>query len=917
LFDQQTPAVNPFSLFALDSDSVIAQSDPDFRGRERDIPTDAWDAFAANQYDQQDLLNGSFATFRGYYAANVPQLPKRLRCLASWIADVANQPAAVWWAVRQEFLHPDILKRMEQELERRHDEFGPALASAWHYLLEARSHSRDDSKRDWFGLKRDIDRGGWNAAVLRRFSAITRPYLKVGPALTYRAAPPAKDEECHLRDLVRLEVECPVPPHDADIPDAWLASVISEQRKNIELALQISEEVDDMHRFHISPIEPDSRPDISDYGRTHGISGCVAMFASLFDRLIALNVRMAKKEYASWPTGDDTVFARLRIWASGKQQLTTPHAFAQVVLQVSDDVFWSSDHQRDLLIVLARRWGEFSTQDKKRVENRLLVGPKQWEGQDDAVYKKYRAWSVLNRLQWLADNQCEFTFDFAKEMEKHRAVAPDWRPEYADRAAESREPRGGFVTTITDHDALLHGPIGEVLSTAQALSGRSHDNRLEESDPFAGLCLERPKRAYLSLAHAARKAEYPEWAWNTFLYSPALKKDEPRCSAVIAARICRLPDSALQVLFYPTTMWLKGVSKSLPKECPETFWKLVSRLIDVLSKVPACGRSAISGERRNWVDRAINSPPGHLAQAILQSSDHEPIDTSIKSSAAWLGNIERLLSLTGDPRRFAIAVVAHHLDWLHRRVPDWTERHLLAILEGDDHQDREALLAGFLWNPRVSSSDLYLRLKPSIFALVKERGEVQESHLPTLASFLLKGWIESAENKDARLMSNDEFRELLLHGGNSFRSHVIWHFQDGLDTPEDSERRTWSTRANLFLREVWPRQKAVKNAEMTISLCELLLASNESFPMLVDCVLPLLAKLTRNNTFRWHWRNESIDLINTHPRLVLRMLDIILPDDVSEWPFGIAEALDKIGEADHTLTSDPLWQHLMRKWKSR
>jgi hypothetical protein len=142
---------------------------------------------------------------------------------------------------------------------------------AWRYLLEARERIDDEPRREWYDLKREIDREGWGPAAIRRFTAITCPY------------------------------------------------------KNIELAVRLCEEVGDMHWFHISPIVPDDRPDISDFGRTHGLSGCVMQFASLFERLIELDVPKARQEFSAWPTDDDTAFSRIRLWAGGKPKLATPH----------------------------------------------------------------------------------------------------------------------------------------------------------------------------------------------------------------------------------------------------------------------------------------------------------------------------------------------------------------------------------------------------------------------------------------------------------------------------------------------------------------------------------------------------------------------------------------------------------------
>jgi len=917
--DPESPVIDPFTLYGLDSDTTPERRDPGSHFGTRDIPSDAWDAFVANSLDRQNLSDENFPAMRGHYATQMPRLSRRLGCLGAWIANVANQPAAVWWAATQKPLHPGIRECIEWGLERLHDNIGPVILKAWRYLLEAWQRNEDDPQRDWYDLKREIGRQGWGPAAIRRLTAITCPCVKASPAIMSNIVPPKKDADLRLRDLVRLEVECPIPPYDADIPDEWLEQVIRGLRKNIELAAQLCEEVDDTQRLHISPLAPDARPDISGYGRTHGLSGYVIWFASLFERLMELDVSKARREFSAWRTDDDTALSRLRLWAAGKPELATPHVFYQVVRGLSDDAFWSHDHQRDLLLVLAKRWGELSKTSRKQIEDRLRQGPAQWEGEDDATYQEHRAWATLERLRWLADNKCAFSFDVEQEIAKRRPAAPKWKPEYAEHAADSREMRGGFVATITEHAVLLPEPIGSILSKARQLSGRTEGNTLEERDPFAGLCAERPARAYLALTWAARRNDYPEWAWKKFLLSPGREKDKPKFSAIIAERLCRMPDEALLKLLYPSTWWLRKVSKPLSTEYPGSFDKATSRLIDLLHHVPSEGRSAViaTSRGRDWVTEALNSPAGHIAQAVLEDTRLEAIHDHVTPSANWVRQLARLLALSGDPRRHAVAIISHHLGWLHRLLPGWTEQHLLSVLDTEDEEDREALWDGFLWNPRVTSAALYLRLKPGLITLVKERDSLREGHVQVLSYRVMLGWLAPGAEKEERWISNAEFRDVLWHGGDDFRSQILWQVERGLNDKEESSRREWSARALELFQHVWPRQRAVKNRAMSIRLCEVLLSNSESFPELVDVVLPLLTKITRGIGLYLHLRDEVNDIIEKHPERLLTLLHVVLSDEVSDWPYGIGDVLEKIGAADSSLLSDTRLQELKRKWSAR
>ena len=804
---------------------------------------------------------------------------------------------------------------IEWRLSRSQEGIDPRVHKLWFYLLEAWGYPPADSRRDWYDLKRDLDRDGWSLGSVRRFVAFCEPSLKLGPGLMSRSVPPTPDEEYRESELAQVEVECPVPPEDADIPDEWLHHVVRGLRTCLDAAARLCSEVNDYHGHHISPIEEDDRPDISDYERTHGISGFVIGFATLFKRLVAEDKRRAIEEFLAWPQDDEIAFARLRFWASGKSEVATPDEFAQVILALSDEVFWSPYHQRDLLVVLAKRWSELQDELRSDIESRILHGPSRYDGEEDELYTERVAWSVLERLQWFATNECQFSFDLDSEIARRRPDAPNWKPEFAEHAADSREMGAGFVATDTEHSALLYGPIGAILAKASEVSGRSTSNHLLENNPFAGLSLERPKRAYLALAYAARGNECPDWAWRTFLDSDSREQDSAAFSAVIASRLARLPNESVAMLLHPATWWLQKISKSLSTGFPDVLDRVVQRLIDVMAADPKTESSAVgdSGRARDWVMEAINSPVGHLVRVTFDDSRYQEVATV----HLGLGPIAQCLSLPGDLRRHAIAIATHHLQWLHANANEWTEQRLLTILESDDVEDQEAFWAGFFWNPRVSSPALFLRIKNGLLAVAKDGTHSREGHFQSLACLLLTGWASTAKNADRRWVDNAELRDVLLHGGDQLRSHVLWQFERAFRDGDVDRREEWRNRAYEFFEKVWPRQRSVKTPEMTVRIVHVLVAHSDGFGKLIDLVSPLLTTIRDATSIHIHFRDEVKQLIEAHPERFLHLLQIVLPDEVRYWPYGINDALNMIVEADEALLSDARFLELRRRWNSR
>ena len=911
------PIPIPFDVYGLDSDQFPDRGEHTEHSVTTKFPEKAWSAFDLNKRDHDGCGSNEFTTFRGPNASEVPNLPKRLRYLAWWIAEVADQPASVWWAVRQEALHPSIGQWIARRLSQSADHFNPIMHSAWRGFLESTEELQTESRREWYDLQSHIKREGWNRATLRKFSAFSLPLLKATPGLLSDVVAPSYDSECRLSELVRLEVEYSFPPSDIVIPDEYLERVVRGFRTNLEIASQLHAEFDEMRFHRICPLIPDPSPDISDYERTHGLSGYVVWFASLFERLLEIDLPNAKREFAAWRNDDDPVFCTLRIWACGKPALITPHGLSKIFKSLSDKMFWDSGRQRDLLTVLATRWGQLSENVRQSIENRLLKGPPPWDGEDEKSYLEHKAWMSLQRIEWMATQGCEFTFDVAAEIESLKLSAPRWVPEYARSAADSREIRGGWIQTNTEHTILLDQPLNSVLSKAQELSGRVRDGRLEENDPFAGLCEAHPVRAYLALASAARRGEYPAWAWDKFLKDiNGREKDSQKLSAVIAERLCRTPDASLHDFIYASTWWLQRVSVTLSQSYPNSFDKAISRFVELLPRLPAIERSNRDddGRNRDWVMDAINSPSGHIAQAILEDSRlRTTIDAEV-STHKWLSHLTKLLAIDGDSRRYAIVIISHRLSWLYHVVPAWTEEHLLVLLDAESGEDQAAIWAGFSRHPKIYGKALYSRLKPSLLALAKTGGRSRRGHIQSLASVILRGWTAGNQDGAARWLSNEEMRDAILHGGDEFRSQVLWQLEWGLKDKEEGNRKKWMSDSKEFFQHVWPRQKVVKGPSMSVRLCETLFANEHAFGELVDTVTPFLTTITSGHL---HLDDEARAIADKHPEKVLSLLMVVLSESVSEWPYGADDFLDRIGQADTLLLSDARYRELRRRWDSR
>lgn len=767
-------------------------------------------------------------------------------------------------------------------------------------------------------MKAAIDKDGWNHTTIRKFAAINRPYLKAEQYSWGRPKPPEWKKDIKISDMLGLDVEYPDTSNYAEIPNEWLIFAVRELRKNLEYVLHIETEIGGYGLNNISPIIPDNMPDVDRYGRAHGLSGSVISFSVLFERLIKFDITSAKQEFEAWPIKDDTIFSRLRIWASGKSELVSAQAFGQIIAELSDDAFWNYYHQRDLMLVLAQRWGDLHEQKQKEIENRLLQGRAKRDNEDDAKFEESNAWNSLNRLHWLANNGCEFTFDLDTKTKKLQSLATEWKPEYAEKGAESMEGRGGTVKTETEYSALLDEPLDSILTKALELSGRKEDFLIDK-DPFAGLSADYPNRAFLALSYEAKRGKYPEWAWHTFLNAKARKSDKPKFSAFIAERISRYPDNAVAEFIYPASDWILNISSNLASSFPQTFDRIMSKIINVLRLQPPGSNSAIvrGNKEPDWTMEAINAPVGKVAQALMSDSRKDNLKNASGFPTVWLAYIDELLGLKDDFHRHALVIFAFNMNWFYANDQIWTEANMLSILDKGDESDRNAIWSGFFWGAKVPNQKLYMRMKSNLIAITKQRSLSRRGNGEVLAGIILAGWGSTHEKTGERYISNAEMHNILLYTDDEFRSRILWQVERWSGDKENGTDEKWSVMLLELLRDVWPRQKSVKTPKISARLCELAFSNAERFQEMAEIVLPLLTTIDRD-CFALHNLSKSKDNIaDLYPLQTLAILYAVLPDNVSAWPYGTEAKLDRIGEADESLKNDERLLELNRKWNSR
>lgn len=897
---EESELFDPFGALGLGSDPIPdADAGDDFL-RNRKVPPEALDVFALNRGDLDDTGDGAKAGLRGGNAHQTAPLPPRLNSLGIWLQRIAHQPIALWWAGHQAALHPDVVRSIESWLRQDPERFPEAIRKQWRWLIAARADVRPDPDMVRYDIEAQARQEGWSASLVRSYIDLYKPQLTASKAYGVRHPlfwedPPEK--------LVHLDVEYPRPHDGLPIPDEHLAYAVSLFRGHLELAVALERELtgDDHIHFEHTRADDNGPPLTED---EFGIRCPIVILQQLMARLHALDPTAARAEVMRWLATDPYVFARMRIWASANR-LIDPDEGAAILLALSDELFWSTHHQRDLLYAVRDLWPDLSSESRIAIEQRLLTTTYPWNEEVRGGPSRAGAHHRLSRLHWLVSQGITFGFDVDAEFASLRQIDPEWSTQIGDHTADSHAPEVYSIETDTAPDAIIDTPIPLILSAAQEAGRRvdffDHIQRV----PFRGLAEQRPLRALAALTFVARSGEAPISAWSAFLYADARLKDPARMIKLISGRLCQLPLPLLGGIANPVSEWMQRIGHRLYRDAAAVLPMLWTRLVAAL---------ALDGENRphradqSWADDALNAPVGRLVRLLMD--DPMKADRVVGGGfpEIWTARANQLLALPGDRRRHALVMLGNQYNWLFNIDPKWAEQALLSAINADDG-DGDAMWDGIFWSARIPSRSLFGRIKPGLVARAR-RPAMRRKNNEVIAGMLLSGWGGEADAPEpARLLTDVELREILIHADDELRGQLLWH----LGHWSNNVQTRWPERLIPFLRDVWPKQRALRNPSISARLVDLALGSGDQMPAVVAVILPRLVP-ARSTSMRMMLMTSGPEPHPAHryPNAMLDLLWAVLGDDPQLWPYKIEDTLALLAN-DPEVGSDSRLSELRRR----
>jgi hypothetical protein len=92
-----------------------------------------------------------------------------------------------------------------------------------------------------------------------------------------------------------------------------------------------------------------------------------------------------------------------------------------------------------------------------------------------------------------------------------------------------------------------------------------------DGDDWQALCQSNPQRALDGLEAKAKKGEWPDWAWNPFLWATQ-KLDSPDSIALVGKLLLTFPDKDFPKIASTASWWLNERAKALDDNLLWPLW---------------------------------------------------------------------------------------------------------------------------------------------------------------------------------------------------------------------------------------------------------------------------------------------------------------------------------------------------------
>lgn len=899
---------DPRAAYGLDDDLIDITEDDRRQGISNDNLL-VWCDGDDNPHD--------FHRLGGRQADGFETIPKRLEHLITWISKSIDSPVLAWWAIRQNGLHPQLLKEFDWQIEHSKT-LHERARHIWNLILE---HHRDPRNRqsnfDWFDFKIRINVEGWTASVLREFRRVAAPRLAINSPYGLRQVRPpwVTWEKIRFSDLGQFEVVLLEQYNEyLDVPDDLLPQVFRILEEQLTVASGLLADIETVY-FQTPTCYPAREVD----GREHTTVGTEAFtwFVQLFDRMAKKWPELANAYATTWPTTDRFFFRKLRLYAFSKADALDADRVAKEVLSLDQEAFWDRDVARELLFLLVDRWREFSQEDRNQLTDRILIGPDQLSCWSDEEYPGWRDKYAAKYARYIELQGCKLTADRSERLAEMIRGILGWDNDWATSMVIERGSHAGWVGMDEKPDAVLDLPVNEVVSRAKKELKRDFGS-FTDRRPFTGLVKANPRKALSALTIAGKAGDYPEVFWSSIIND--LPADiTPRLRRIFLNRIARLPHAVIVELRYTLGPWLENKLVAVLEFDDELGWAVYDHIVDSILRDGAEAVKSGLGEAyqggkviqlsRRTIDHAINSPVGRFTAALFNAVTGKKQEAGSLIPGYIKSRAERLFAAPGEGSDHAVSIASSKLNRLMSVDPDWTTERLIPMLTFK-HPASEPAWSGFLHCGRVPCPPLSEIIKPLLLNIFPRIEGFSWDRDPAKIAAQWLGYMRVFHPDEPSGLTRSEMRSVLRAMSDDTRNQFIfWLGQVG-----QKNENGWVKHVTPLINEDWPRESQYRTSTSMRAWIGLLNDTGGSFPAVYEAVKKFLVPVEADDYLFYRFTREisgekSVTVL--FPEVTLDLLNRATPQVLTRPLYGLPSVLELIAETKPDLISDPRYLRLI------
>ena len=830
-------------------------------------------------------------------------MPLRLRHLMGWVIRSADSPITAWWVARKYDIHSSHLVAMRRVLGK-NDNLHPEALQTWDLIrkmiTDQRHYSLDVS---WFDFLNKRKKLGWGEVALQALEDAARPKLIRNTPYDFDGSMPplgtwddAASRECIGWEIKYQRFYRGFPNVSGEVLDVAFKSV----EKGIRIAIDLHQAIGtDDKQFDTL----DCYPSGDGIGPRQGRDAYFREFLVLIDkmRMRERHCKLLKSRALAWNEKDRFFFSKLKLYALNGDKPFSAAEAADIVLKFDPDTLWDRKTSYELLRLLVDRRREFGPEVRGNLVDRLLSGAK-----DQQLRLK-----AASYVTWIRSKGFPLSRAQARRLKEITSEIPDWQEERATVIVEHRGIRTYAIRTDTSPQCLRGVPVSEIVERAKAET--REDLRLRTAfEPFVGLVDNDPRTALIALLHAAKSGDYPIDFWHNMMLGWP-RDIEPFLTHVSLRRIARFHVETIQELGHVIGFWLGNRFRGLYASNRELAWSFSDAIITglltntdtELSSSPMAMEKTEPVQKR--IRQAIDSPIGTITKGWLDTLRLQQFPAG-QMPGDFVERLDRLVSIEGKGRNYAIAAIAREIYWLYDLDPAWVSKRMMSWFDFD-HPATEFAWNGFLFSGESLPRGIRKEMKPLLLDLFPRINQWPwDGEAPASAVKIILELSILREGEPGRL-TEKEARHCLRKMRDEDRQTAISYLSKIGENEEDG----WNRLVPEFIEEVWPRDMKLVKPQLVSAWVELLSNAGDDFPRILGCVKRFL-DFTDDVDYWDRFAEKDGDknsLASRYPEAVLDLLSAVVPDEHQSAPDELGRILKTIRSANRNLAKKDRFVRLL------